>query len=177
MGTKLQATLSPIYGQVMDLYNRGGFVEIIGGPGSGRSSFVRKCLELHGGRTLVLNDSTDYNGLENTLAMPNANPDFIFPAIRELLLRRVVDSIVIDQIQLLDNGADTILSTVNKYFPTLLLPVFQNKTVVYIVNNDSYVPIDDNGSKVITSPGSKYLNLISDIRIFAPGNGITPVII
>ena len=116
----------------------------------------------------------EYAGLPRALSMPRFEPDVLMPAMRELLYRKSIDSIIFDTIQDI-YGESNLAQMLLKHFPSLLLPVYQAKAVVFIINNDSYVRVGD--SMVITSAGGKYLTALCKLRVYCASPEVSPVIL
>lgn len=165
----------PVYPEIKALYRTGAFVEIQGGPQSGRTSFVKRTLMENSRCPLIVTKYPDeYAGLPRALSMPRFEPDVLMPAMRELLYRKSIDSIIFDTIQDI-YGESNLAQMLLKHFPSLLLPVYQAKAVVFIINNDSYVRVGD--SMVITSAGGKYLTALCKLRVYCASPEVSPVIL
>lgn len=163
-----------MYECIRKLQATGGFVEILGGPGTGRTTVVKNAVGTIGSCPLIISGAPqEYAGLPRALNMPLLEPEVLMPAIREVLYRKAVDSLVFDTIHDLNAGG-SVLNLLMKYFHTLLLPVYQAKAIVYIVNNDSYVAVKD--TKVITSAGGKYLKSLCSLRILCMHPSISPIV-
>jgi len=163
-----------VYECIEKLQATGGFVEVLGGPESGRTTLVKTAVGTMGSCPLIISGAPqEYAGLPRALNMPLLEPEVLMPAIREVLYRKTVDSLVFDTIHDLDTGG-SVLNLLMKYFHTLMLPVYQAKAIVYIINNDSYVPVRN--TKVITSAGGKYLKSLCSLRILCLHPSISPIV-
>ena len=155
-------------------------MEVFGGPESGRTTYVKQCLKECSKLPpcIVTTAYTEYSGFPRAFHMTSTNSLFLISAIRELLFCKRTDSVVIDPLQDFALETDTVQKWVVQQLPTLLLPLYYSKAVLYIINNDCYVPSDTAGeTKVLTTPGGRFFNIAADCRIFCPHVKVPPVII
>ena len=122
-GELQNSKIIPVYECIEKLQATGGFVEVLGGPESGRTTLVKTAVGTMGSCPLIISGAPqEYAGLPRALNMPLLEPEVLMPAIREVLYRKTVDSLVFDTIHDLDTGG-SVLNLLMKYFHTLMLPV------------------------------------------------------
>lgn len=160
------------------LYANGGIVEVFGGPESGRTSYVKACLKECSKLPpcIVTTAFTEYIGFPRAYHMSATNSLFLIPAIRELLFCKRTDSVVIDPLQDFALEAESVQKWVMQQLPTLLLPLYYAKAVLYIINNDSYVPTSTaSKTRILTTPGGKFFSVAADCRVFCPHAKVPPI--
>lgn len=170
--------MTSIESKVHALYETGGFIEVFGGLESGKTTFVKQLLLQNKHRTVVLgNDIHEYTNIDECLAVPTTSPSVAIPALRELLFTRTVRNVVFDQLGSINEAGESVHQFLTTHFQTLLLPVFQAKAVVYIVNSDTFIENAAKTSKILSSHGAKYLRTITDMCVYKANKLVPPILI